>query len=264
MSAAKRVPITTFHKWVLALGLPFVFIPPFIYLVYGMQAHDGPTHSRGGAMFGWTIRGEYVVDPDALVNARIWLAIWFIGSALTIAGAVAGALRMQRGPRGETLDTSHGFQDAPYWSVGDRAGWRTDERVFTGTVVEVHRREFRFGDDLIEAVAGIPGLVMKSDADGALIARPLATVYRIAGTTGPSGTMESIRASMNDAVQPGDTFAWLNAANEPVEGVVVEKHHEPFEVAGKRVDASPAAPGYTVRREPDGELVAVGNDLREG
>jgi hypothetical protein len=183
--AARRVPITTFHKWVLALGLPLITIPGLVYLGFALEAHESDSSWRG--VIGWTIIGQHVADEQAFGLARLWLTIWFIGIALTIAGAVIGAMRMERGPRGERLDTSHVFYDAALWSVGDRAGWRTNERVITGTIVEVHRREFRFGDDLIEAVESMPGLVIKSDADGALIARPLATVYRIAGSRGPSG-----------------------------------------------------------------------------
>jgi len=69
---------------------------------------------------------------------------------------------------------------------------------------------------------------------------------------------------MNNAVQPGDEFAWLDAAGEPAEGVVVEKHAKPFAVGGRRIDASAAAPGYTVKRNGDGVLLGITNDLREG
>ena len=260
---AQKQKISTFHKGVLTLGLPVVVITPFVYLYYAYQAHDGPPHPGKSAIFGWTIFGEYVVDPDALVMARVLLAIWVIGTVATIALAAYGAVRIERASNSTAIETKWMLQDAPFWSLGDRAGWHDHEGVvITGTVVKVHRRPFRFGGEQIEAVSGIPGLVMKTDADGSLVARQLASVYRLTGTTGPSGTMDSIRQAMNDAVQPGDAFAWTTRAGETVEGVVVAKHDSPFEVGGRRIDASPDKPGYTVER--DGTLIGITNALREG
>ena len=255
--------ISTFHKWVLILGTPLVVIPPFIYLWFAELAHDGPRRRSKNAIFGWTINGGYVTDPIALQSARLWLAIWIAGIAFTIGGAIYGAYRLERRSNRSAIETKWVFRDAPFWSLGDRAGWHGDDgSVITGTVVEVHRRPFRFGGEQIEAVSGIPGLVMKTDTDGSLVARQLASVYRLTGTTGPSGTMDSIRQAMNDAVQPGDAFAWTTRAGETAEGVVVAKHDAPFEVGGRRIDASPDRPGYTVER--DGTLIGITNALREG
>jgi len=260
---AQKQKISRFHKGVLAFGLPVVVITPFVYLYYAEQAHDGPPHPGKGAIFGWTIFGQYVVDPDALATARVLLAIWAIGTVATIALAAYGAVRIERASNSAAIDLKWVFQDAPFWSLGDRAGWRDDAGVVvTGTVVEVHRRPFAFQGEQIDAVSGIPGLVMKTDADGSLVARKLASVCRLTGTTGPSGTMDSIRGDMNDAVQPGDEFAWLDTKGEPAEGIVVSKHEAPFEVSGRRIDASPEKPGYTVNR--DGTLIGITNALREG
>ena len=260
---AQKQKISTFHKGVLTLGLPVVVVTPFVYLYYAYQAHDGPPHPGKSAIFGWTIFGEYVVDADALVTARVLLAIWAIGTVATIALAAYGAVRIERASNSTAIETKWMLQDAPFWSLGDRAGWRNDAGVVvTGTVVEVHRRPFAFQGEQIDAVSGIPGLVMKTDADGGLVARKLASVYRLTGTTGPNGTMETIREAMNDAVQPGDEFAWLDKKGEPVEGVVVAKHDAPFEVGGRRIHASPEKPGYTVDR--DGTLIGITNALREG
>jgi len=255
--------ISTFHKWVLALGMPLVVITPFVYLYYGFKAHDETQDLGKGELFRWTIGGEHVVDPEALGTARILLAIWIVSIIATIAGAAYGAVRIERRSNRDAIDLKYAFADAPYWSLGDRAGWRNDEGVVvTGTVVEVHRRPFTFGGERIDAVSGIPGLVMKTDADGSLVARKLASVYRLTGSTGASGTLDSIREAMNDAVQPGDEFAWIDKSGEPAEGVVVAKHDEPFEVGGRRIDASKEKPGYTVER--NGVLIGITNALREG
>jgi len=255
--------ISTFHKWVLACGTPLVVITPFIYLYYGFKAHDESADLGKGELFSWTISGENVVDAEALGTARILLAVWLVSIVATIALAAYGGIRIERRSNRSAIDTKRVFADAPFWSLGDRAGWHDDAGgVITGTVVEVHRRPFSFGGEQIDAVSGIPGLVMKADADGSLVARKLASVYRLTGTTGPSGTLDTIREAMNDAVQPGDAFSWLDKKGEPVEGVVVAKHDTPFEVGGRRIDASPQKPGYTVSR--DGELIGVTNALREG
>ena len=258
-----RQKISTFHKWVLTIGTPFVVIPPFIYLWFAEQAHVGPRRRGKNEIFWWTLTGDHVADPVALESARFWLALWIAGIVFTVGGAIWGASRLERASNRSAIETKWVIKDAPFWSLGDRAGWHDDAgRVITGTVFEVHRRPFTFGDELIDAVAGIPGLVMKSDSDGALVGRPLASVYRLTGSSGPSGTMDSIREAMNEAVQPGDGFSWLNKQGEPVEGVVVSTHDSPFEVAGRRIDASPRRPGYTVRR--DGALIGITNELREG
>ena len=186
--ARPKQKISTFHKWVLAFGIPVVVITPFIYLYYATQAHDGPRSPGKGAMFRWTISGDYVVNSEALGTARVLLAIWIIGIVVTIALAAYGGIRIERRSNRGAIETRYAFKDAPFWSLGDRGGWHSDEgQVVTGTVVEVHRRPFMFQGELIEAVSGIPGLVMKSDADGSLVGRKLASVYRLTGTTGPSG-----------------------------------------------------------------------------
>lgn len=259
---APKQKISTFHTWVLAFGTPLVVITPFVYLYYAFKAHDESADLGRGELFRWTITGENVVDADAWGTARILLAVWLVSIVATIALAAYGGVRIERATKTSAIDAKWVIRDAPFWSLGDRAGWYDEGVVVTGTVVEVHRRPFSFGGERIDAVAGIPGLVMKTDADGSLVARKLASVYRLTGTSGPSGTIDSIRGAMNDAVQPGDAFSWLDKKGEPVEGVVVANHTEPFEVGGRRIDASPARPGYTV--ESDGKLIGVTNALREG
>ena len=263
MSTRTRPKISPYHKRVLSIGLPFIFITPFLWVAASYQALEpsDPDLRRRAAFNDRVVRtftGEGSVDDQALHISQALFVIWLVSMVLTIVFAALPSIRNgRRSKTGAHLDLRFAFKDAPFWQVGDRAGWHEDGAVVTGVVVEIHRRPFEFAGELIQAVAGIPGLVMKNDATGELVARKLASVYRITGTTGPSGTMDSIREAMNAAVQPGDGFAWLDKDGEPVDGVVVSIHTAPFAVGGKRGDASEAQPGYIVARNSDKVQVGV-------
>jgi hypothetical protein len=259
--------VSTYHRWVLALGTPFVVIAPFIYLYYGMRAVEPPEadnrRARTREMAWDVITGQDVRDFEALPIAQFFLAAWVIGSIATIVfAAIPTLLAEKRASKGPQLDLKGAAQHMPFWQVGDKVGWKADDTVRTGVITEAHRRPFRFGDELIDAFAGAPGLVIKEDDTGNLIGRKWGTSFRVAGSPGPSGTIDSIRAEMNAAVSVGDEFAWLDAAGEPVDGTVVEIHDKPFEVNHRRVDASAKHPGYTVRRA-DGSVLGIADDLRE-
>ena len=250
------------------MGLPFLFITPFLWVAASYQALEpsDPELRRRQAFHDRIVRtftGEGAVDDQALHISQALLVIWVVSTVITIVLVALPTVRADRQrKRGPNLDLRFAFTDAPLWQVGDHAGWHEDGVVVTGVVVELHRRPFEFAGEQIEAVAGIPGLVLKSDATGQLVARKLASVYRLAGTTGPSGTMDSVREAMHAAVQPGDGFAWLDHDGEPVDGVVVSIHTAPFEVGGARGDASEKQPGYIVKRDSDGVQVGVTNGKR--
>ncbi len=260
--AKAKAQISTFHRWVLGLGLPFVVITPFVAIPFMFQAIGEHPRARRSDMLRWVFSGEYMVNEQPLLIARVLLTVWIVSCIAVIALAAYGGLRTPRGTGRQRLDYRWVTRDAAFWSLGDRTGWIENDRVRIGTVTEVHRRPFHFEGRLVNGVSGWPGLVVQLD-DGTRVAREPGTVQRLKGTDGPSGTMDSIRDAMNNAVLPGDEFSWFDTDGELAEGVVVEKHEKPFTVAGKRVSATKSLPGYTVKRTDTGAVVGITNDLRE-
>ena len=255
-------PISTYSKAVLAIGGPTAVIAGLMYAVYANRAvrQSDATSSRGRNrdLFWNVINGADVRDPLALQVAQISLLVAIVATVGTMALLLVGAARTSR----TSVKLDMNLMDAAFWQVGDRLGWHEEDGVHTGVITETHRRPFTFEGKEVKAIAGWPGLVIRDDTTGELVARDCGSSYRITGTSGPSGDIESIRPAMNAAVQVGDEFAWTDLQGEPTEGEVVEIHHSPFTVGGSRVKASAALPGYTVRRA-DGSLRGVGSDLRE-
>lgn len=254
--------LSAYNKAVLAIGGPIAVIAGLTYAWYANQAL-WPTETftpnrRPRQVFWDIINGVDVRDPQALQVAQISLLVAIVAGVVTVGLVIVGAIRKESSEAKLELNV----QDMPFWQVGDRLGWRADDGVHTGVITETHRRPFAFEGELIKAFAGGPGLVIRDDATGELVGRSFGSSFRIKGTSGPSGTLESIRPAMNAAVEVGDEFAWIDLQGEPAEGEVVEIHHRAFAVGGTRVSASADRPGYTVRRA-DGTLLGIGSDLRE-
>jgi hypothetical protein len=259
----QKANVSTFHKRVLAIGLPFVVVTPFVAIPFMYQAIGEHPRARRFDMFEWVITGQYMVNDEPLLITRLLLALWAVSCIAVIVLVMYGAVRGPRTAKGGRLDQKWWMRDASLWQVGDRAGWiEPNGDIHEGTVVEVHRRPFRFDGRTVDGVSGWPGLVMQQD-DGVRFALGPATARRIAGTSGPSGTDESVRDEMNAAVLVGDEFTWIGADDELGEGVIVEKHVNSFTIGGRRIAATQRRPGYTVRRHSDGALIGLGSDLRE-
>ena len=255
-----RSNISTFHKRVLAIGLPFVIVTPFVAIPFMFQAVGEHPRARRYDMLRWVVSGEYMVNDEPLLVARLLLAAWAVACLTVVALVVYGAMR---NPASKRLDQKWWMRDASLWQVGDRAGWIDPAGdVHEGTVAELHRRPFRFEGRTVDGVSGWPGLVMQRD-DGVRFALGPATARRITGTSGPSGTDESVRDDMHAAALVGDEFTWIGVDDELGEGVIVAKHERAFTVNGKRLAATAKRPGYTVRRHSDGALIGVDSDLRE-
>lgn len=252
-----RPRVSTFHRWVLGVGLPFVVITPFVAMPFMYQAIGEHPRPRRLDMFEWVITGQYMVNDEPLLVARLLLALWAVSCVAVVALVIYGALRPT-----SARDRDWSIQDAAFWTVGDRARWQDGSRWREGTVAEVHRRPFRFEGKTESGTSGWPGLVMQQDDGRRAVVGP-AMAHRLPGSNGPSGTMESIRDDMNAANLVGDEFTWIGADDELGEGVIIAKHTSSFTVGGRRIAATQRRPGYTVRRHSDGALIGIGNDLRE-
>lgn len=265
---ARRSPkISPVHWGVLIIGLPVTAISAVLWTAYGFNALDMPKArphdpAQIWRLLSWTITGQHATGD--LTAARVFLAIFVIAAAGSIVVTILESRRLSGdSKRGPQLERNHALMDIPYWQVGDRGGW-LDGGVHTGTIVEAHRRPFELNGVTVKAFAGGPGLVLKDDVTGELVGRDNGMLFRIAGTSGPSGTLESIHDEMTAAVSVGDGTSWIDPKGEVQEGTILEIKYEPFEVGGKRVDASKQFPGYVIARSPDGVHVGVSDKLREG